>query len=115
MKHGIIDTKAYSEYNLPLDHKNKMAYTYIPSFLTYSYEGDTYDLAFYGYIAGGFSSKISRSFSELVSMTNIPGHYISAENLLKLQGIHLDKPFSMNEFINIFSINREIIPDEIKR
>ncbi len=112
-RHGIIDTKAYKEYNLPLDHKNKMAYTYIPNFETIEYRGEIYNLAFYGYVAGGFSSTIQKSFSELVNMTNIPGHYITAENLLYLLEKMIENKINKNEIFNYFCLNQEITPKSI--
>lgn len=110
---GIIDTKAYSEYHLPLDHKNKMAYTYIPKFRTYDYNGKTYRLSFFGYVAGGFTNTISSSFNELIGMTAVSGHLISAQNLLTLLEIYRQRHLNFDKLIEIFTINKEIIPYEI--
>lgn len=111
-RHGLIDAKAYKEYNLPLDHKNIMAHTYIPSFKKIKYEGVEYKLAFYNYVAGGFGSGVAKSFKELESMTDIPGSYITAYNLIQLLRIHRTKPLNPEEFEEIFSCNKEIIYDQ---
>lgn len=105
---GLLDTKAYKEYNLPLNHKNLMAHTYIPSFTTHNFEDIDFELAFFGYIAGGFSNNIGRSFSELVRMTSIPGHYITANNLINLYREYNSGNVSKNRLFELFRINREI-------
>jgi hypothetical protein len=114
-KHGILDTKAYSEYNLPLDHKNKMAHTYIPSFKKLIFEGDEYDLSFFSYVAGGYGTNMHNSFRELTTMTDVRGSYITAFNFLKLLRQHRVKPFSAKEFGLIFGLNKEILDEEIVR
>lgn len=108
-KHGLIDTKAYKEYNLPLDHKNKMAHTYIPDFKELEYEGDKYELMFFNYVAGGFSATISNSFDELLEMTDVPGSYITSVNLLKMLRDHKASPFSSDKFAELFTSNKEIV------
>ncbi|MBN1639104.1 MAG: hypothetical protein JW866_09060 [Ignavibacteriales bacterium] len=112
-KHGIIDTKAYKEYNLPLDHKNKMAYTYIPGLKEITYKSKKYTLAFFGYVAGGFGNNIYKSFRELLTMANIPGHFITAKSFLDLLNQHKVIPFATKELLNLFSKNGEITSDEI--
>lgn len=111
--HGLIDTKAYREYTLPLDHKNIMAHTYIPSFRKLNYEGEEYNLAFFNYVAGGFGSGMSKSFSELLQMTDVPGSYITAYNLIQLLRIHRGNPFSAEHFGQVFSSNQEIKYDSL--
>jgi len=110
-RHGIIDTKAYQEYNLPLDHKLLMAHTYIPALMEIEVDGQKFDLAFFGYVSGGFSSTISRSFAELITMTDIPGHYITAQNLLGLLEKNLQEDITVEQFFEFFCINGEITPD----
>lgn len=111
-KHGIIDTKAYKKYDLPLDHKNRMAHGYIPNFKQYVFEGRNYSIAFFGYVAGGFSNNIETSFSELLGMTDIPGHLITAQNLLDLLKIYKERTVSINDLMDLFSSNAQIIPYE---
>ncbi len=112
-RHGLIDTKAYKEYTLPLDHKNLMAHTYIPSFKTIKFEGDVYNLEFFNYVAGGFGSGMPRSFSELLRMTEIKGSYITAYNLVQLLRLHRSSPFSAEKFGELFSSNTEIVYDKV--
>lgn len=113
-QHGLIDTKAYKEYTLPLDHKNIMAHTYIPSFKTLEFEGVSYSLKFYCYVSGGFGSGMQKSFNELAQMTDVKGSYITASNLLQLLRMHRANPFSPEKFGEIFSSNQEIIYDRIQ-
>lgn len=112
-EHGLIDTKAYKEYTLPLDHKNLMAHTYIPSFKKFKFEGIEYDLRFYCYIAGGFGSGMSKSFNELLGMTDVKGSYITAHNLIQLLRQHKANPLDAQTFGDIFSMNKEIIYDRL--
>ncbi len=114
MKHGIIDAKAYREYSLSLDHKNKMAHTYIPDFKQFMYDDDNYKLSFFGYVSGGYSSNISNSFEELLSMTDVSGFFISAKNLLDLLKNHHEHPFSTEELLEIFSSGQELRAYEIR-
>ena len=111
-KHGIIDTKAYREYNLPLDHKNRMAHVYIPDLSTFKFEGENYSIAFFGYVAGGFTNNIENSFSELVSMTETPGYLITAQHLLDLLKIYKDKLITSVDLMKLFSCNTQIVPYE---
>jgi len=113
-KHGLIDTKAYREYPLPLDHKNIMAHTYIPNFREIEFEGENYTLAFYAYVAGGYSSSIQNSFNELVSMTDIPGSYITAYNLLRLLRLHRQNEITPEKFAEIFTCNKEVKYEDIQ-
>lgn len=113
--HGIIDTKAYTDYSLPIDHRNKMAVNYVPGFETYTFQGIEYKLAFYSYVAGNYGSNIQNSFEELLGMTNIPGSYITAKDLLILYHMHKDASFSQWDLKKIFSCNKQIKPNEIKR
>lgn len=112
-RYGLIDTKAYKEYTLPLDHKNLMAHTYVPAFKKIKLEGNEYQLNFFSYVAGGFGSGMNRSFSELLDMTQVKGSYITAYNLIQLLRIHRTNPFSADKFGELFSSNSEIIYDRI--
>jgi hypothetical protein len=112
-QHGLIDTKAYKEYTLPLDHKNIMAHTYIPSFKKIEFDGTSYNLKFYCYVSGGFGSGMRKSFNELSQMTSIRGSYITAANLLQLLRIHRTSPISAEKFGEIFSSNQEVLYDKI--
>jgi hypothetical protein len=106
--HGIIDTKAYSEYSLPLDHKNKMAHTYIPGFRQLEYKQKKTELSFFCYVAGGYSPTMRMSFNELLSMTDKPGSYITAENLMRLLRSHKESQLTTDEFLKYFSSGGEI-------
>ena len=108
-RHGIIDTKAYKEYSLQVDHRNKMAYNYVPTFREITYEGNTYKLAFFCYIAGGFNSTMQRSLNELVEIANMNGSYITAIDFVKLLEHHRHNPISVEKFGEIFSSNKQIV------
>jgi len=113
--HGIIDTKAYKDYSLPIDHRNKMAVNYVPEFRSFSYKGIEYKLTYFAYIAGNYGSNIQNSFDELLEMTNCPGSYITARNFLNLYHLHKEDAFSAQDFEAIFSCNKQIKPNEIRR
>lgn len=113
-RHGIIDAKAYKEYNLPLDHKNKMAHTYVPNFRKIIYEGEEYDLMFFAYVAGGYGSNMHNSFKELTTMCgDVAGSYITSLNLLKLLRLHKKTPFSPEKFGEVFACSKEIRYEDV--
>ena len=53
---AIIDNKAYSKYSISNDHRNRMVHNYINGLVNYSQS--PLPLAFFSYIAGGFSPSI---------------------------------------------------------
>lgn len=114
-KHGIIDTKAYSSYNLPIDQRNKMAVNYLHDFELYNFQEKEYKLAFFGYIAGNYGANIQNAFDELLGMSDYPGSYITARDLLNLYQMHKETKFTASEFIDIFTCNKQINPNEIRR
>lgn len=112
MKYGIVDTKAYPEYNLPIDHRTKMAHEYITRYKKYTHEGREFDLCFFAYISGGFSDSIQNSFDKLLQKTDgINGSYITAVNFMKMLRRHKDTQYTTDEVIQIFSVNKEITAD----
>lgn len=115
LRHGIIDTKAYKEYSLPLDQKNKMANIYIPKFREITHNKKIYRLAFFGYIAGGYTNSMSSSFNELISWVDVPGHYITAKNFLLLLRAQRKNPYSVDELMILFSLNQELTSNEFIR
>lgn len=112
-KHGIIDTKAYKEYSLSNDHRNRMLSNYIPKFRKIKFEDEIYDLAFFSYIAGGFKSSMKNSFEKLVSKTDVGGSYITSINFIRLLRKHRSQEIKSGEMISLFSSNDEITEDVI--
>jgi len=92
--HGILDTKAYTDYSLPNNHRNVMAVNYIEDFRTYPYQNTIFRLSFFGYVAGNYGTNIQKSFDKLLAMTDIPGSYITARGLLDLYHLHKEDRFT---------------------
>jgi len=112
--HGIIDTKAYKKYTLNIDQRNKMAHTYIPLFRELKHEELIYQCGFFAYIAGGFSPNIQSKFEILRGMTgDVDGAYITAYDLLQLLRKHRATPYSATELLGIFTMNKQIVYDDL--
>ncbi|WP_136089934.1 AlwI family type II restriction endonuclease [Auritidibacter ignavus] len=67
---GIIDTKAYSAYDLPHDHQLRMSASYVPK---YSEGINGKPLKFFMYLAGGFAPSFESKLRTLSSKTEVPG------------------------------------------
>lgn len=112
--HGIVDTKAYKKYTLDIDQRNKMAHSYIPAFKNITYKGEEYTLGFYAYIAGGYGTNIQTNFEKLrVSAGATNGCYITAHDFMQLLRRHRATGFSPAELLQIFTLNKQVIYDEV--
>jgi len=109
---GIIDTKAYSAYGLENDHKNRMKSDYVPSFKNKNVNGENVELAFYMYVAGGFDVNFSSKLKGLSDEILVKGSAITATNMIKLLRKHRDNPFNHSELHDLFTIDREILPND---
>ena len=105
---GIIDNKAYSKYSITNDHKNRMVYNYIPSYLE-----DKYPLAFFTYIAGGFGKNIDSQLNDITSATNVNGSAISVSNMINLAQNYSENGYDQLQLKDIFSLNRQVTLSDI--
>lgn len=105
---GILDSKAYKGYDLPGDHQRRMFVEYIPRFRTYEDEGRMLMLQFFGYVAGGFQGRIDRKLKRIADESGVSGFAITAENVVKLVREHRKRPYSKEELLRFFTLNREI-------
>jgi len=102
---GIIDNKAYSKYSINNDHKNRMIHNYIN---TYS-KGQRYPLAFFSYIAGGFSKNIDVQIKEIADSTKVHGSAISVSNVIKLVEKNNVENYNHCKIRDIFSVDRQVL------
>lgn len=105
---GILDNKAYSKYSITNDHKNRMVHNYIPA-----YSKDKYPLAFFSYIAGGFSGAINSQIQNIVGLTSVHGSAISVTNVIKLVEKHKDVGYDHNSIRQIFSLDRQVLSSDL--
>lgn len=110
---AIIDTKAYSRYDLGAQQRDRMIYHYLPEIHNYSDSG--YPLAFFSYIAGGFSRTIEQPLQKIVKASGINGSAMPVSNFIKLAEIHSSTPFSHEELRRIFSLNRKVDLSDIMK
>ena len=103
---AIIDNKAYSKYSISNDHRNRMVHNYINGLANYSQS--TLPLAFFSYIAGGFSPSIDAQFKSITDETGIKGSAMPVSNMIKLINQHSETPFTHEQLRGIFSLNRRI-------
>lgn len=100
---GIIDNKAYSNYSITNDHKNRMIHNYIPRFIV-----GEYPLKFFSYIAGGFSKNINNQINAIYNQTGIKGSAISVSNVIKLVEMYEQLSLDHIDLKNLFSINKHV-------
>ena len=105
---GILDNKAYSRYSITNDHKNRMVHNYIPA-----YSKEKYPLAFFSYIAGGFSSSINSQIQGIVDQTSVHGSAIGVTNVIKLVENHNDTVYDHERIKQIFSLDRQVLSSDL--
>lgn len=103
---AIIDTKAYSRYDLGAQQRDRMIYHYLPDIHRY---GDArLPLSFFSYIAGGFTPTIERPLRKIVDASGINGSAMPVSNFIKLAEMQHARPYSHEEIRRIFSLNRKV-------
>lgn len=103
---AIIDTKAYSKYDLPTTQRDRMIHHYLPDIGSYS--ASTLPTSFFSYIAGGFSNSIATPLQKIVEATGVNGSAMTVGNFIKMIETHQNSPYSHREIAEIFSCNRRI-------
>lgn len=108
---AIIDNKAYSEYTISNDHRNRMIHNYIENLNNYS--NSNKELAFFSYIAGGFGKNFDSQIKSISDETGIKGSGINVFNMIKMIENHNQKKYNHQSIRNIFSVNREILLSDL--
>ncbi len=103
---AIVDNKAYSKYSISNDHRNRMVQNYINGLSHYSQA--MLPLAFFSYIAGGFSPSIDAQLQSIAEETGVRGSAMPVSNMIKLINQHSETPFTHEQLREIFSLNRRI-------
>lgn len=109
---AIIDTEAYSRYDLPTTHRDRMIYHYLPDIKEYG--SSRFPLAFFSYIAGGFSSTIANHIQEISNSSSINGSAVPVTIFIKMVEQQSQNLYSHAELKNIFSLNRMITINDLK-
>ncbi len=100
---AIIDNKAYREYSITGDHKRRMLDVYIPT-----YSRKPYPLAYFAYIAGGFSRNINGQVREIQEASHVNGCAITADYIVELAEKYEASGYNHDTIKNIFSVNRQV-------
>ena len=108
---AIIDTKAYSRYDLPTTHRDRMIYHYLPEIKNYS--SSDLPIKFFSYIAGGFSNTIATPLKEIVNATKINGSAVPVTVFIKMAEKNSTNPYSHSKIKDIFSLNRKIYISDV--
>ena len=103
---AVIDTKAYSKYDLPTTQRDRMIYHYLPEINKYS--DSNLPLGFFSYIAGGFSNTIERPLKEIVRETSVNGSAMPVTVFIKMAEKSLQSPYSHDEIKKIFCLRRKL-------
>src|SRR5699024_8514796 len=106
---GIIDTKAYSAYDLPHDHQLRMFADYIPD-----YAGEIYGrpLKFFLYVSGGFAESFNSKLRNVMDKSGIPGAGISMHTLLYLVDRYQGR-LDHQDLETLWSIGREVTIQDV--
>lgn len=100
----IIDTKAYSAYDLPSDHQLRMQTSYV----------QRYDnVKVFGYIAGGFANTFNHKLRLIVEATGIPGFGISITNWTLLLSLWQGSNKTAEDLLELLRCNREIVAQDV--
>jgi hypothetical protein len=110
---AIIDTKAYSRYDLNSTQRDRMIYHYIPDI--YKYSSSTFPMGFFSYISGGFKSTIAVHLQKITEATSVNGSAMPVANFIKMAEIQAKKPYSQLDISSIFSVNRKVELHDIER
>lgn len=105
---GIIDNKAYHRYSVSNDHYNRMVHNYIPA-----YQNQEFPLAFFSYIAGGFTINIDSQLKRIVSATHVNGSAVSVCNVIKMIERQQSGNFTHAKLRDIFSLNRQVLASDL--
>ncbi len=108
---AIIDNKAYHQYSINNDHHNRMVHNYIQGISNYG-ETDK-PLAFFSYIAGGFSKNIDSQLVLIHEATGISGSAINVSNIIKMVENNQQNKYSHARIRDILSINRQVLLKDI--
>ena len=103
---AIIDNKAYSKYSINNDHHNRMVHNYINGLANYS--SFRAPLAFFSYIAGGFTSKIDEQLGRIYTETGVKGSAMPVSHMIKLVEQATERTVTHEEIRNLFSIGRRV-------
>jgi hypothetical protein len=109
---GIIDNKAYSKYSISNDHHNRMVTNYIKGLNNY-YTGKL-PLAFFSYIAGGFSNNINTQLKSIVDKSSTHGSAITVSNMINIVERYEKHPYSHKDIKKLFSLDRLILMSDLK-
>lgn len=101
---GIIDNKAYSNYTVSNDHKNRMIHNYIANYSI----NQRQPLAFFNYIAGGFGNSIDNSIRNIADETGVNGSAITVSNMIKFVELFGEQGYDQGNIRELFSLNRQI-------
>lgn len=110
---AIIDTKAYSRYDLPTTQRDRMIHHYLPDISLYG--SNSMPTAFFSYIAGGFSSTIANPLNKIVTESGINGSALTVELFIKMAEKHSENPYTHAEIKNILSSNKKIELDDLDK
>jgi len=108
---GIIDNKAYGTYSINNDHHNRMVHNYIGGLQNYYH--DSFPLAFFSYIAGGFGKNIDAQLADIASKTAVQGSAVSVSSIISLVERHSAVGYDHAKLRKLFSLGRQVLLSDI--
>ena len=109
---AIIDNKAYNNYSINNDHRNRMIHNYLANVERYS--PSTFPMAFFSYIAGGFGSNIDRQIGSIVSESGVHGSAVSVSNVITMaEATVKNNVYSHANLKRIMSLDRQVLLSDL--
>lgn len=102
---GIVDTKAYASYDLPLDHQLRMISNYLPA---YSKGIHGRPLSFFLYVSGGFSNSINAKLLNISDQSGIQGAGIGIRAWIALIRSYLSHRLTHDDLLELWTCGRVI-------
>lgn len=109
---AIIDNKAYSNYSINNDHRNRMVHNYLANIRSYS--DSAYPIGFFSYIAGGFGCNIDSQIKSIVAETGVHGSAVSVSNIIKMAESSVSgTAYTHSEIKRILSTDRQVLLSDL--
>lgn len=104
---GIVDTKAYSAYDLPSDHQLRMQASYIPRYS----DGPP---AFFTYIAGGFAPSFNSGLTKIMENTQVKGSGLGITAWIRLLSGWRNASATRADLLELFQSGREVTVADVE-
>ena len=108
---AILDNKAYSEYSITGDHRNRMIHNYLGGISNYS--DSEYPVGWFVYLSGGFGRNIDKQLLSIAEESGINGCGLTVTNFIRMIKKNREEPYTHKGIRDLFTINRQILISDL--